>query len=580
MKTNTFFRSALAALLMLAAIATASAHDFEVDGFFYNKNSDGLSVSVTFKGDNYNSYSDEYFGSVTISEKVTYSGNTYSVTAIGDEAFRSCSGLTSVSIPNSITSIGDMAFRGCSGLTSVSIPNSVTSIGYYAFDNCSSLTSVTIPNSVTSIDYEAFYRTPFYNNMQDGIVYLGRVLYKYKGSMPDNTSIVIKDNTVSMSPKAIFGCGGLTSVTIPDSVTSIGSEAFYDTPFYNDLPDGVVYFGSVLYTFKGTMPDNTSIIIKDGTVSISPKAFCECTGLISVTIPNSVTSIGPSAFAFCSSLTSITIPSSVTFIGDNAFSGCLIDWIYYNATNCLLNDSFNSGWANKKYTFVVGKNVEKISGKIASSSIQSPTTIITQAKKPPIIDQYTFSNGIYSAPLYVPNGSYIEYCLTDNWTEFTNMIEVTKLTTSIVLNKESINIDLNSTAKLTAIFYPTDATLRYVYWETDNSSIAAIDQTGHVTGVTSGSTIITATTIDGSNLKATCKVIVGNSGVDGVDASEVKVIARDGMINVTGVVPEARIEVYNVAGMCIYSGTNHEVPVAQCGIYIVKTQGKATKVAL
>ena len=85
-------------------------------------------------------------GSLTIPSSVTYSGMTYSVTSIGSDAFRNCSGLTSVTIPNSVTSIGGFAFDGCSGLTSVTIPNSVTSIGYYAFDGCSGLTSVTVPN--------------------------------------------------------------------------------------------------------------------------------------------------------------------------------------------------------------------------------------------------------------------------------------------------------------------------------------------------------------------------------------------------------------------------------------------------
>ena len=149
-----------------------------------------------------------------------------SVTSIGDKAFNGCSGLTSVTIGNSVTSIGDYAFSDCYGLTSVTIPNSVTSIGDMAFYDCSGLTSVTIPNSVTSIGKSAFYGTAWYNNQPDGLVYAGLVAYKYKGKMPSGTSIVLKEGTKGIAGGAFAGCLELTSVTIPNSVTSIGNSAF------------------------------------------------------------------------------------------------------------------------------------------------------------------------------------------------------------------------------------------------------------------------------------------------------------------------------------------------------------------
>ena len=112
MKQNLFGRLAAAAVLLLSA-ATASAHDFEVNGIYYNINSDGTSVSVTYKGSSYSSYSNEYSGAVTIPATVTYSGKTYSVTSIGDSAFYGCRGLTSVVIPNSVTYIVSYAFYEC-----------------------------------------------------------------------------------------------------------------------------------------------------------------------------------------------------------------------------------------------------------------------------------------------------------------------------------------------------------------------------------------------------------------------------------------------------------------------------------
>ncbi len=145
-----------------------------------------------------------------------------SVTSIGAFAFRGCTGLTSVTIPDSVTSIDGYAFYYCENLTSVTIGNSVTIIGYAAFGECTGLTSVTIPDSVTSIGSYAFADTTWANNQPDGVVYAGRVAYGYKGTMPDNTSIIIRDGTKGIAGQAFWNRTGLTSVTIPDSVTSIG----------------------------------------------------------------------------------------------------------------------------------------------------------------------------------------------------------------------------------------------------------------------------------------------------------------------------------------------------------------------
>ena len=114
--------------VLFAALSTVTvfAHDFEVNGIYYKRNAGGTSVTVTYRGDSYYAYSDEYSGNVVIPSSVTYSGNTYAVTSIGDYAFSRCSGLTSITIPNSVTSIGSGAFYSCRGLTSITFPNSVT----------------------------------------------------------------------------------------------------------------------------------------------------------------------------------------------------------------------------------------------------------------------------------------------------------------------------------------------------------------------------------------------------------------------------------------------------------------------
>ena len=130
-----------------------------------------------------------------------------------------------VIIKNGVTAIGNYTFDGCYKLTSVTIPDSVKSIGDYVFCGCGKLTSVNIPNSVTSIGGDAFSGTSWYFNQPDGLVYAGKVAYKYKGDMPDGTSVTIKDGTKGISDGALSYYEEMTSITIPDSVTWIGEQA-------------------------------------------------------------------------------------------------------------------------------------------------------------------------------------------------------------------------------------------------------------------------------------------------------------------------------------------------------------------
>ena len=346
-------------LLLLALLlpATATAYDFEVDGIYYNI--DCSNASVTF-GDN------EYRGSVTIPATVTHDGTTYSVTTIGDNAFSNCIYLSDINIPNSVTSIGNNAFYCCKSLTEINIPNSVTSIGSEAFYNCSFLTTINIPNSVTTVGRSAFSETGWYIYQPDGLVYAGLVAYIYKGTMPEGTSITLKEGTASITDYAFANCTGLTSIVMPNSLTEIGSNAFirctglinidipktitkigkyafYNTAWYNNQPDGLVYAGLVAYKYKGTMPNGTSMTIRNGTASITGGAFEYCTGLTSIVIPNSVTDIGAGAFAHCTDLASVNIPNSVTVIRGGTFLDCssLTSIVIPNSVTSIAGEAFS-----------------------------------------------------------------------------------------------------------------------------------------------------------------------------------------------------------------------------------------------
>ena len=536
--------------MMLLPVAT-SADAVEINGIYYNLIPKANYAEVT-------SNPNKYSGEVVIPESVEYKGKTCYVTNIGGYAFSNCSGLTSITIPNSVTSIGNGAFVDCSGLTSVTIPNSVTSIGDNAFYRCSGLTSVTIGNSVTSMGDYAF------------------------GFCSGLTSITIPNSVTSIGDNAFWNCNGLTAVYISD-VAAWCKIDFKNNPLTN--------YRAHLYLNGEEITG--ALVLPNSVTSIGNYAFYNCSGMTSVTIPNSVTSIGDDAFYGCSGLTSITIGNSVTSIGRYAFSGCsgLTSVTIPNSVTSMGNYAF-SQCSNLTSVSIGASEISTSSiGDRAFSSCQELTDVYCYGKLGKMTFAYIFDDSyIEYATLHVPAEYINDYKSREPWKNFKSIVALdgempgTKKCEMPTISYQNGKLTFSSNTEGAEFVYEiTDSDIKK-----GNDSNVQLSATYHISVYATKegyeNSDVTTATLCWIDVEPKTEGIA--NGVANVRARAVLIQSNGSMLSISGAEAGTPISVYDTAGRKVGSAeassetTNVNTQLRSGQIGIVRIGEKAVKVMM
>ena len=336
------------------------------------------------------------------------------VSIIGESAFEYCSELTDIVIPNSVIEIGDCAFKGCTGLTSIEIPNSVVRLGDFvedvgdidtdkhgAFNGCSGLTTISLPSSLEIIGDCSFYECT------------------------ELTNVSIPDFATTIGNCAFRNCTNLNEIIVPNSVFRVGYSVLDGTVWYENQPDGMLYIGLVACGYKGVMPDNSTITLRDGTLGISQFCLEMQNNLVELKLPSTLKYIGFGALVECKQLKEISIPNSVKWLESWAFGECS------NLKSATIGNSVETVPVRVFYRcdnlqdITIGSGVKTIEYD-AFHGCKAITKVTCLAMTPPAMEDVScFDEDNYTnAVLLVPKGSEAAYMSADNWKKFIHILGI------------------------------------------------------------------------------------------------------------------------------------------------------------
>lgn len=441
-----------------------------------------------------------------------------------------------------MTNIGIAAFQDCSSLTSITIPNTVKSIDNFTFAGCSNLASIYIPNSIIYISGSAFDGTKWYENQPNGLVYAGLVLFKYKGTMPENTKIVIKDGTKGIAVHAFSNCTNLTSVTIPNSVTCIGRGAFSGC--------------------KGL----TSIAIPNSVTNIGQDVFLNCNNLISMIID--MKNIGSLIFDCCSSLTSLTLSDNVVNIEGSAFSGC------YALKNVTIGNSVESIGKNAFYNCYNLQSIT-ITNPTPPSCVSKETFTCSTSYVRDIYDIYNYTT------LHIPMGSKEAYSSAQEWRYFNKIKEDMEIDGKVYYAKLSVK---QGTSGYTELPVKADETYTIYIGALGNSKINAVTFNGKDVTDQVKDGYYTTPAIKAKSTLSISYEESNTTNVKEISNPELKVTGNEGEINISGIDNPTNVEVYTTDGKLVENqgsvSGDTRIQVKEDEVYLVKVGKRTIKIAM
>ena len=484
MKRNTFctmkkIRFSLAIMALVLCSLTVNAHDFEVDGVFYNiTDSTELTVEVTYEGANKYNPDSHYTGKIRIPDHVSYYGRRYTVTRIGERAFMNCDSLISVSLPESIERIEEFAFDGCRNLTEIKMPSKANHIGSGAFNSCKQLEAIRIPEGVTILYYTTFWNC---NNLKS-IILPNSLTTIENGVFVDCDSlstITFPDSLVKIGNYTFGYCDALDSITIPASVTDIGTEPFGHC---NNLKSLQVVEGNPKYDSR----DNcnaiietatnklavgcTATIIPEGITTLGTYAFCGIY-LPKIVLPNSIQAIEEMAIRECTLQSPLIIPDGVKRMDEYALCYNTVDSIIIRGQISRIEKNTFEGCTSTD-VIDLPESVEYI-GDGAFARCASLNKLICRAATPPQCGSSAFDGMNRNSTLEIPEESVPLYENANGWKSFLNIKSIGS--TDVVELPDS---NRNIVKKGHGTYYATeDGECTYLFSYDYNAYIERLDST-------------------------------------------------------------------------------------------------------